>query len=112
MRISDWSSDVCSSDLRLPPCAALGEDRLGGLPRFPGVDAAAQPAGLVEDEGLADQARHLLEAGRRLAHVLQNLLARDAIGQFELAKRGDHGCSKSEEHRGGKECVRRCRSWW
>src|SRR3546814_6829948 len=38
MRISDWSSDVCSSDLR----EASGGDDLGGPPHFR-ADAADQP---------------------------------------------------------------------
>src|SRR3546814_2252572 len=37
MRISDWSSDVCSSDLLLLPCALM----IGGL--LPGLVAAAPP---------------------------------------------------------------------
>src|SRR3546814_2334914 len=35
MRISDWSSDVCSSDLDLDPLAVFqpfGRDRIGGFP--------------------------------------------------------------------------------
>src|SRR3546814_6532243 len=32
MRISDWSSDVCSSDLIAPRPHRLGEDRVGGRP--------------------------------------------------------------------------------
>src|SRR3546814_17304330 len=43
MRISDWSSDVCSSDLADDPCAAIDSPRQGrSLPKIltePAVDA-------------------------------------------------------------------------
>src|SRR3546814_13939494 len=42
MRISDWSSDVCSSDLR----AERGPEAVGGL-ALPGYDPAAHGIGIV-----------------------------------------------------------------
>src|SRR3546814_14729635 len=50
MRISDWSSDVCSSDLTgcAPPvCVAVEPDRRGGHSgrRKPGVDSQPRGAG-------------------------------------------------------------------
>src|SRR3546814_14541226 len=60
MRISDWSSDVCSSDLqlRLPP-----QDRLDHPAAQCAVDAL-QPVGaiLVEAEPRTDRAGHRREA--------------------------------------------------
>src|SRR3546814_17068090 len=38
MRISDWSSDVCSSDLRTRPCQGIGQLRPEPPPR-PAVEA-------------------------------------------------------------------------
>src|SRR3546814_12389102 len=100
MRISDWSSDVCSSDLLLELCRSLlrvqplqlhlralfGQKlrqrvfklTLRGLIRF-----AVGLSGL----GLRRVSRSGLE------HVLQNI-------------------GRSEERRVGKECVNTCRSRW
>src|SRR3546814_10434207 len=44
MRISDWSSDVCSSDLRTAPAALSLPDGLL-LAGFPGAPAAASATG-------------------------------------------------------------------
>src|SRR3546814_15322308 len=95
MRISDWSSDVCSSDLQ----------RLGDLERLQGRVAADQRL---------DQ-----RAGGR-AQVLQALieLRGEVVGIQRLAvERGREQVAvraqvRSEERRGGKECVSSCRSGW
>src|SRR3546814_16926449 len=84
MRISDWSSDVCSSDL----CVLAGQrgDRdpdvaLRDLHLLPGVEhVGALKAGLAE-----------LPSG--------------------MGGGGDRNV-RSEERRVGKECVGTCRSWW
>src|SRR3546814_4335085 len=84
MRISDWSSDVCSSDLLL-----AGER-----------DAALEE--LARLRGWADQRG----AGRLLIEV--NILAAAGLrgqGAIEESRR-------SEERRVGKECVSTCRSRW
>src|SRR3546814_1119073 len=85
MRISDWSSDVCSSDLRSDHDARrAGSKRLGDVAR--GAEAS------VGDD------RHA-ELRRRL----------DAVeDRGELLRRPD----RSEERRVGKECVSTCRSRW
>src|SRR3546814_8965215 len=83
MRISDWSSDVCSSDL--VQCA--GRD-LHGVPLAVAVhDATLEQVG---DGGEPDM-------GMR-PHV-------HALSGGELGRR-------SEERRVGKECVSTCRSRW
>src|SRR3546814_13397594 len=53
MRISDWSSDVCSSDLQAKE-AANGGDRRGGSPSFAArqcVNRAGAPSGSVRVRG-------------------------------------------------------------
>src|SRR3546814_15534212 len=103
MRISDWSSDVCSSDLvmrrRAAYQAVIGEIVVTAA--F-GTHEAWVPAGKT---GLI---------GRRVASV-------DHLGWAKYdgpdvralvdAARYDSG-NRSEELRGGKECVSTCRSRW
>src|SRR3546814_5522761 len=105
MRISDWSSDVCSSDLRLPD---YPHDHLGGnaVDRLPSrLSAAARPA-LVRAGRLAD----LLSAGLLLVVVLLRCLCPAdlhrrgvyrGIRRFNLhRRRGRHVglAGRSEEH--------------
>src|SRR3546814_31344 len=71
MRISDWSSDVCSSDLRLPFRAAWrGDFQLVQ----PCADPAQRFARLVAGEYRADDLRFLLvgltQAGDQLAALV------------------------------------------
>src|SRR3546814_15343014 len=93
MRISDWSSDVCSSDLRLNPGFLLRlrifRDRkiMIGDVLEPGLDGE-RLLGMVRDD-------------RDDVHVA--LLQRLAAVRGRL---------RSEERRVGKECVSTCRSRW
>src|SRR3546814_1822989 len=89
MRISDWSSDVCSSDLVLAGAVlALAGEALFG-------------------------SRALATAGFGLAVVcgvfywVFRLIGRRAAGRH-----GADSGSRSEERRVGKECVSQCRSRW
>src|SRR3546814_19867771 len=108
MRISDWSSDVCSSDLDL--------DRQCGIECF----------ALQRTEG-ARQAEHLVRFREEDARVLDAADARSDVGQFfaEAAARlriepEVGGVARpalllrprSEERRVGKEWVSPCRSRW
>src|SRR3546814_3649947 len=83
MRISDWSSDVCSSDL-----GALGGGR-GGRRRERQVDAQAVVAQAVVVERYVDP--------------------HDVVGGVQRQHRA-HLDGRSEERRVGKECVSTCRS--
>src|SRR3546814_4131008 len=85
MRISDWSSDVCSSDLRV---VLLQEGSHGGVlqvSRIDGIEMMIRDGarGGGESEEIVDRRRHL-----------EGTLVR------------------SEERRVGKECVSTCRSRW
>src|SRR3546814_4349694 len=57
MRISDWSSDVCSSDLRALPCPFAHGDEVGCARR-----AVTQPVCAVDDEGMAGNVRRIRRA--------------------------------------------------
>src|SRR3546814_20718655 len=53
MRISDWSSDVCSSDLTRSPPAPIIVAVCGGVPSVGGhVDPPAECQGIVDDDDL------------------------------------------------------------
>src|SRR3546814_3398387 len=89
MRISDWSSDVCSSDL----------DGLGLHAEVVEVsgEAVGGALGVGEDQGagtVLDDGRHDLG----LVHVVH------------LDEPVVHLVDRSEERRVGKECVSTCRS--
>src|SRR3546814_3606933 len=85
MRISDWSSDVCSSDLG----HREGTDGLTRLARPFLRLCAALSVGAWRTTGDQRQRQHRKQ---RLACV--------------------HPISRSEERRVGKECVSTCRSRW
>src|SRR3546814_20349482 len=112
MRISDWSSDVCSSD--------LGDQSLLN------VRDAASFLGL--SKSFLDKARirgdgpHYLKLGSRVLYrteALQSwLAARERLSTSQetwqpepIQSRPMLG-ARSEERRVGKECVRPCRSGW
>src|SRR3546814_1476535 len=85
MRISDWSSDVCSSDLADVP--ALGPFRL--------------QVGIA-DEAVGIEAEQLEEGRVRNAGAVAAVEPGPGIGDR----------IRSEERRVGKECVSTCRSRW
>src|SRR3546814_14771439 len=99
MRISDWSSDVCSSDLGLR------------------VELERQALGIaIEDAGqTADPGRVALrgEAHAFDARVRGQRAAADAGNGDIVQDRVRPGVEqRSEERRVGKECVSTCRSRW
>src|SRR3546814_14818383 len=99
MRISDWSSDVCSSD--------LAEEKLLVVARLLATGAEV----LLFDEPLSGLDpttlqeifpifRRLAENGKTVCIIEHNL---DVIKTL---------CDRSEERRVGKECVSTCRFRW
>src|SRR3546814_14901168 len=101
MRISDWSSDVCSSDL-LARTEAFVADR---------QPARGQPAARRRQCRHVILQRHArIEAGARQAPVVVAQPAPEA-----LPGRRPQACGglRSAERRVGKEWVRTCTSrWW
>src|SRR3546814_1068664 len=111
MRISDWSSDVCSSDLRLrglveavvlDGAAHLGLD-LGELADDPAVHPLAV-AGRIE-AGLVAAFVHLAEARGAPALGAEVAIAPDAaLGELDVAALSGQRI-EGEAHRGGAELV-------
>src|SRR3546814_13684391 len=99
MRISDWSSDVCSSDLRIGLAVAIV------LLLIPG-----RVQGLI--------LRPLFRGQRCLSHGNAGDAAEEFVNLIALLDRQPwRGWAlwlgwRSEERRVGQECVRTCRSRW
>src|SRR3546814_15023991 len=94
MRISDWSSDVCSSDLRFEFAEQVHQQR--AISRDILDILEHRPAAVAFDgaDRLADR----------------QAVRRDVLGPD--ADRNIARIIRSEERRVGKECVRTCRSRW
>src|SRR3546814_19730033 len=100
MRISDWSSDVCSSDL----FDLVREERLAQL--RVAYDASRPDGPTVT---LSRQGRQVVSANPT-SQTGRMLLGHFFAGFLTGSGRG--APSSSEESRVGKECVRTCRSRW
>src|SRR3546814_20951705 len=107
MRISDWSSDVCSSDFVLLASAVIvGYDNYKYRTQQAGeVSAQAEIliSGMIaplefQDSATAQEYLNSLEANRAIT----------AGAVYEA----DGTLFSSEERRVGKECVSTCRSRW
>src|SRR3546814_11002062 len=96
MRISDWSSDVCSSDLD-----ASQRLRTELNPRQTGIHGDA--AGIPESRVFAHQ------MGVLRLDIQLHLDGTVVLGQHVVLHLSD---LRSEERRVGKECVSKCRSRW
>src|SRR3546814_19638507 len=100
MRISDWSSDVCSSDLTAIEQNDRRSDKIerGSACLLIFQAAITKATKAVESHGSGQSVSRLT-----LVQFGSDLLAQRRI--LEPAKR-------SEERRVGKECVSTCRSRW
>src|SRR3546814_19732142 len=98
MRISDWSSDVCSSDLAV-----------GGKQTF-------FPAGIFFPDGigggLAASQSLTPDGERRRPQAVPENQATGLACRVRVIKGGIRRPGRSEERRVGKECVSTCRSRW
>src|SRR3546814_4720089 len=118
MRISDWSSDVCSSDLarrQLPGSRtarrrnaalragrAAGEDLRMKIPAFvPSTVAPLQDGDMLAAIDLGSNSFHMVVA----RYTLGQLRTVDRVRETVRLAEGLAGQSK-EERRSGKECVR------
>src|SRR3546814_11404168 len=101
MRISDWSSDVCSSDLL--EVAASG--------RALGAEVVVLER---ESRLLARVACEVLSTFFKAYHEQHGVVFELGVGVEGFAGEHGHvrGVKRSEERRVGKECVSTCRSRW
>src|SRR3546814_17835710 len=102
MRISDWSSDVCSSDLPASRAETIG--KMMGAPK-----------------ALASLARYLQQRDVRIVHTNEGpmhvtwgpaarLAGRKLLWHHRSSPRAKGLRFRSEERRVGQECDRTCRS--
>src|SRR3546814_17693801 len=97
MRISDWSADVCSSDL---VWVRLGQ-----------AGAVSTAAGTDPIRAKRARIARLVQTGKRIGYSLFGI----AVVAFVVGFFTDFGSPigpSSEERRVGKEGVRKCRSRW
>src|SRR3546814_12233300 len=134
MRISDWSSDVCSSDLfvllhlgaggdaEAPARALVQELGLQGHYLFAGFQAGIEDLYRLMDVFVLSSRHEALGTSVLDAFLYSvPVVATDAGGLKELLAQGrgllcpvgDHDAlARSEERRVGKECVSTCSSRW
>src|SRR3546814_18872102 len=94
MRISDWSSDVCSSDLPKSP------SNVGAIMRAAGCYGAAS---VFYTGTRYDRAKDLVTDTKKVHQDIPLINIDDLRKILPL---------RSEERRVGKECVSTCRSRW
>src|SRR3546814_998849 len=87
MRISDWSSDVCSSDLLL----------VGRQPRI----ARGRGARVDRLVGVAEQGRPVALAGQRLGDVVVARIQRRAVAQHPVVHLVEPGVERGTARRAG-----------
>src|SRR3546814_13203989 len=97
MRISDWSSDVCSSDLSERAALAAERAKL----------AEMKPYRKTNSPSTRQAVRRTLRTALNSA-IAHQLITFNPASHVEL----EPGKRRSEERRVGKECVSTCRYRW
>src|SRR3546814_15431167 len=121
MRISDWSSDVCSSDLL--GCAGKGrQGRAGVAPseHVERLDAHAPQAADIDDliaealifEPSAWSVAALLDNLAAVAPPLRTVPNAGPVGFTLDLEVGAVLSRRAEQRRVGNEWVSKCRFWW
>src|SRR3546814_2237922 len=122
MRISDWSSDVCSSDLKgddAPVDARLLELlhrlRIGGFlaggrkgEEHRSADAAEQSEGARADDRERGEEKHKPERAEREIEVRDEArIGHEDAGPRRRDGQGERGADRSEEHTAALQSLRR-----
>src|SRR3546814_13583096 len=109
MRISDWSSDVCSSGLDMV-IEVVFEDMALKRDIFTRLDAVMKPGAVLATNTSALDVDAIAAATARPEDVigLHFFSPANIMRLLEVVR----GARRSEERRVGKECVNTCRSRW
>src|SRR3546814_14809586 len=99
MRISDWSSDVCSSDLPEALEAAIGPKTKWVI-----LNSPSNPTGAGYTAAEMKALGEVIERHPDVWVFADDMYEHIVYDGFEFAR--------SEERRGGKACVSTCRSRW
>src|SRR3546814_12274496 len=122
MRISDWSSDVCSSDLNNPwaltAVAAHAGHAFGQAPWSwyigTSVDKGSNPPSIDLMKATRFLGNATLREDRRALELFEQLYGpaeKTTLASTKLiGTSSKHGTDRTEEHRVGQECVSKCRS--
>src|SRR3546814_13449845 len=102
MRISDWSSDVCSSDLYFLQLLGKKKNKMETIKNYSFVDMGIM---------LRRSMRHVFRSMDTIITVTVMPIAMMLLFVYVLGGAIQTG-SRSEERRVGKECVSTCRSRW
>src|SRR3546814_14539413 len=112
MRISDWSSDVCSSDLELAGRGIADGIMRRNRPKHRlSADEVARNHALSRRRRAVEKLFGTLKRSYRLGRVPYFNRARNATA-LALACFAFNLRRRSEERRVGKECVSTCRYRW
>src|SRR3546814_14177149 len=102
MRISDWSSDVCSSDLGAIKVRVAGGDTVYAIPELPAEQRAPE-----------DHLRRVFgDWVVEVNHSANLVVLRTPPGSAHVVGSALDRSGRSEERRVGKECVSTCSSRW
>src|SRR3546814_11559044 len=118
MRISDWSSDVCSSDLSYYGNELAGNRTANGERFDPGQLTAAHrtlPFGsMVRVTNMSNGDSVVVRINDRGPFSRGRVIdvSHAAAREIGLQRSGTARVKRSEERRVGKECVITCRSRW
>src|SRR3546814_19339185 len=111
-RISDWSSDVCSSDLP----EAMGEKAAKASQSLLKIklDSDRPVARIEAIRKCRPDARLTVDAnqGWSFEQLKEIAAAMQKLGVLFIEQPLPRGSDRSEERRVGKECVSTCRSRW
>src|SRR3546814_11787219 len=112
MRISDWSSDVCSSDL--PPSVRVSTASGNvpfSIPRGAKLDPLVVERALTHPVDIDAGRMNMIGIEASSRHDLLDLRARHSAGSRHVGIEVTSGL-RSEERRGGTEGVRQVSSRW
>src|SRR3546814_13453695 len=121
MRISDWSSDVCSSDLQPNSVDVVSVNSKKAIANYISKYFGKSPDGTTLKNDLDDDDN---TANIRIWFCSRSLSKLNTVTNFceaveynifslvETAKSCKRYIARSEERRVGKECVSTCRSRW
>src|SRR3546814_17578452 len=122
MRISDWSSDVCSSDLRRLLRTRRNTNSLSNCGRGGGFARAAvlkRPANRSVVKDMSPMNIHEYQAKELLAKFgvpvpagYAALSVEEAVAASKKLPCPLYGVQRSEERRVGKGGVSQCNFWW